>query len=637
MEEKIIGPVLTDGEFFALLDDKNPALKEIVAIATEGRLDEAVHRFAEFIRADLKVDVYFSMSPRPQLTDAMLKTAERALRHEMVSCGTPHKFEGEVDWYANPTFNGYKEWTWQLSRHSEIGALATVYRLTGDEKYADGATELLTSWLRQATRPEDGATRGDTFAWRTIECGIRMLGCWPNIIHSLIHSPAFTDRVIVDVFKSLYEHGHRLSTCLSFGNWLIMELSGLLNVGVDYPYFKESAQWRETALNRFLEEMKTQIHPDGFQYELTTNYHDVVLVNMSVVMRLTEAYGYGIKQELYDTMHRMLLVYVKLMQSGGVSPDINDGSKRTAAYFIGRYIRFFPNDEVLKFIVTDGKDGTPPDYTTSILKNAGHVSFRESWEKNCVTAFFDGGKPGKAHIHEDKLNLLIYAEGKPIISECGCYAYDSSEMRRYSCSSFAHNVCILNGQGQTGSRRFPWDESTLYSEEPVELTLGEKVDRASAFYNGGWGAEPDDTLHRRTVLFVKKPHDGLPFFIVSDEVEGKRSAREFLWHLETSGFNMGNSGVDFKEARILVAKDFDYLGMDYGTEEPFRGWSTKTGQQLDMYPIPTLKVSVEGENTHTVTLIAPKRDGDTPIVAVSEKNGTVTVSYRDGVCEEFKL
>jgi hypothetical protein len=163
------------------------------------------------------------------------------------------KFDGPVDWFSNPTYNKYGEWTWQLSRHPEIQNLALAYKVTGDERYADGAVELLLSWIRQATRPEDGATRGETLCWRTIEAGIRMLASWPDIIHALIHSPAFTDEVILDLFKSVYEHGHRLITCFSHGNWLIMELCGVINICVLYPYFTECDEWVDEMLEYVFE------------------------------------------------------------------------------------------------------------------------------------------------------------------------------------------------------------------------------------------------------------------------------------------------------------------------------------------------------------------------------------------------
>ena len=68
--------------------------------------------------------------------------AQRALRHEMRSIGISHQFGPAIDWGFDVTtalgskYAANNEWTWQLNRHAEWGALARAYRDTGDEKYA---------------------------------------------------------------------------------------------------------------------------------------------------------------------------------------------------------------------------------------------------------------------------------------------------------------------------------------------------------------------------------------------------------------------------------------------------------------------------------------------------------------------
>ena len=67
--------------------------------------------------------------------------ADRVCTGELISCGTPCQFGDQVDWFANPTYNQYAEWTWQLSRHNEWKILALVYRKTGDERYAKACAD----------------------------------------------------------------------------------------------------------------------------------------------------------------------------------------------------------------------------------------------------------------------------------------------------------------------------------------------------------------------------------------------------------------------------------------------------------------------------------------------------------------
>ena len=84
--------------------------------------------------------------------ETALQAAERILQGELISCSTPFTFVGDVDWFSNPTFNQYKEWTWQLSRHPEWAILAECYRASREERYAESFVTYFKSWVRQAAR-----------------------------------------------------------------------------------------------------------------------------------------------------------------------------------------------------------------------------------------------------------------------------------------------------------------------------------------------------------------------------------------------------------------------------------------------------------------------------------------------------
>ena len=47
MDEKIIGPILGEAEFYSLLDDSIPTFSEAIKAAERGALDEAKRLFAK--------------------------------------------------------------------------------------------------------------------------------------------------------------------------------------------------------------------------------------------------------------------------------------------------------------------------------------------------------------------------------------------------------------------------------------------------------------------------------------------------------------------------------------------------------------------------------------------------------------
>ena len=67
------------------------------------------------------------------------------------------------------------------------------------------------SWMKQAVCPDADCVGYKTKCWRTIECGIRMGANWPYILFTFYKTPAFTDDILIDWYKSVYEHGERLS------------------------------------------------------------------------------------------------------------------------------------------------------------------------------------------------------------------------------------------------------------------------------------------------------------------------------------------------------------------------------------------------------------------------------------------
>ena len=274
MYEKKLGPLLSDEQFFGECLNLDYQGMEAVKKAVDGKdYNLARKEMASYIRETLDADRFFEIPYEipeniyklPGESDA--KAAERICNHTLVSVGVPCEYgkDNKVDWEANPTYNGYKEWTWQLSRHNDIKLLAHEYNKTKNEKLAYAAAELMDSWMKQAVCPDADCAGYKTKCWRTIECGIRMGANWPYILFTFYKTPAFTDDLLIDWYKSVYEHGERLSKNHMTGNWLIMEMNGLGQIGILYPQFKKSAQWLNQALESLEEELDRQIYPDGFQ------------------------------------------------------------------------------------------------------------------------------------------------------------------------------------------------------------------------------------------------------------------------------------------------------------------------------------------------------------------------------------
>lgn len=644
--ENLIGPILTDAEFFEALDyEKYPEISGAKTAADKGDFATARSIFVKFARASLDPEKFFSRENRvmkPDFTAGTKEKAERAIKHLMISCGTPYQFGEKVDWLSNHGILEYKEWPWQLSRHDELVGLARAYRASGDQRYADGCAELLNSWIKQAVRPDLPCPSGATLAWRTIECGIRMGLMWPEIIHTFINNEAFTDDLIVDFYKSVYEHSVSMLHRFTRGNWLIHELNGLGQSGIFYPVFKDSQMWFEVAFRKIEEELReNQVHPDGFQFELSVGYHGVVIHHCMEVMEVAKDYGREVPQSFYDAIENMLMLYIRLKQSSNLMPHGNDGGGGNYAGLIKRYGAHFPNNEYFKWVLSDGKEGKKPNFKSLKLENCGLITLRTDWE--CETsAFFDTGNFGAAHQHEDKLNLVISNDTKAILCEANTYAYDTSESRRYCLDSRGHNVIRINGLNQ--NRRETTVNNTremLFGIAPdVTLYTTEAYDYAAGVYDGAFGKEKTyPARHERSVIYLKKPKQGLPLYIVTDRLLSENiNSYESIWHFDTENEALDGYKFTSDDISMFICGDTGNIEMVKGVEAPvYQGWIFRTSKQGSQVPIPTILHTVNGTNITTITVFSIHKNGETPVESISTDGNKVIVQYKNGetdtVCE----
>jgi heparan-sulfate lyase len=227
---------------------------------------------------------------------ADLARADQALRHQFSSIGYSHQFGDVIDWHFDKTaepgskFAPNNEWTWQLNRHAEWIALARAYRETHDEKYAREFVAQMLGWVKDCPMPADAAN-GPRSAWRTIETGIRAAQIWPELWYTFLRSPAMTDDALLTFLKAYLDHAHHLMSFHTTGNWLAMEGNGLYYVGVLFPEFRDTPQWRATAGKWIYDEMNNQVYPDGVQVELSSGYHHVSLDNFLSVYKIARLNG----------------------------------------------------------------------------------------------------------------------------------------------------------------------------------------------------------------------------------------------------------------------------------------------------------------------------------------------------------
>lgn len=677
MQETEKGPLLTDETFFHnCLDLGRQEMKEVRYFAENHDYVQARRALAAVLRSGLasRKERFFAIpyeEPEnvwkyPYETDR--EVCERLQRHVLVSVGVPCDFGamGEINWKANPTYNQYKEWTWQLNRHHEWKILAHEYNRTKNVEYAYQAVQFFQSWVCQAVCPDASVSGYDTECWRTIECGIRMGANWPYVLYTFFDTEAFTDDLLVEWYQSVWEHGQRLYRNRTHGNWLIMEMNGLAQTGILYPQFKQSVTWRQSAFSALDEELGRQIYPDGFQYELSTGYHDVVINNYERLILVARAFDVPIPERMTERLTTACEIDVKLMMPNGCLPDINDGKMEETRKLLEPKLTLIGEEAEpsILWAASGGKRGTCPDYQSIALPYSGFFVMRNGWESGSVWGLLDAAPFGRAHQHEDKLNLLIYAQGKYLLTEGGNYAYDDSEMRRYVLSSRAHNTVLVDQKGQNRRASYTWEDSDIKKLSGMKWGIGDTYDWAEGCYDemyGGmecwnWGkpgkneenAENEipspeaGVRHTRSVYFVKKAPEGLnPFFLVSDRLESQNfHTYDFLWHVDSENPVITKAGVDLKNMAVCVSGSGKTMEVICGREEPeWQGYAATGTEQGRYREINCIVVRVKSDNIRIITVLYPHSAGEITACRVcggeNIEDGNIEVAFSDGRTYSF--
>ena len=638
MEEKLVGPLLSEEEFYSLLDSGKKELAEVKKVAADGNLAEAKMLFAKHIREGGYKEVYFDnrstvASRRAGYNKATLFTnAERVLTGELLSCGVTCKFGDEIDWFANPTYNGYKEWTWQLSRHHDINILAKAYETTKDEKYAAGVVKLLTSWIRQAVRPEADVRDGDTLCWRTIEVGERM-SLWPDLFFPLLDSPSFTDDFILDFCRSVYEHGVRLRKSRTQNNWKDIELAGFSSLVVLFPFFEINGEWRDFVARTACEHLISSVHPDGFQFELTPGYHGVTLHEALHSAKSLGVSGYEMPEEFHRVITKMYEMYVLISQSGGLIPGVNDANMLKLLPSLPAKGEVWTSELIEWARNGCPEEGAPTRDTLVNFEYAGLITMRNKWANPETSLFFDAGKFGRSHQHEDKLNLLIFNNGKEIIAEGHSYAYDTSDIRKYVLSTFAHNTVTVDGNGQSRKKTYKWNDEMLTTREDNITHSSDEIDYAKGMYKDSYGPECEirDVVHTREVAFLKKSREVIVIDTLTSESE---HTYEAIWHIDTPEVVLGKNSVTAPEVNIFFGADTDGITVVKGQTEPFvQGFVCRSTIQGNYEAVPTVLNTVRAKDAKMLTVFT----FDKPLTGAVLDGKSVALTCSDGETKTVTL
>ncbi len=556
---------------------------------------------------------------------------------------------GKIDWHFDgsnpPTKPAYvASLRTTLNRMQFWNVLGEAYQKTSDEKYAKTWVSQMRKWVTEQPRPTQAPNRElGKSSWLTIDAGLRMSGSWPRAYQNFLHSPSFTNDDLIVFVKSCYEHGQYLRQFASFSNWLTMEMNGLYSLGCWFPEFKAAKDWRSFAAQKLYDDQKIQFLPDGAQEEGTPGYHNIAVSQILGLYDRAELAGRTneLPPDYRASLERAYDYELFLMAPDRTQPKLNDSGAGDTIGPLRRASRMFPQRKDFLWVATGGKQGAPPTKTSHAFNNVGYFALRSGWETDANYLVFDVGPLGYAHIHQDKLNVVLWAYGRPVLFDSGGGAYDDSIWRKWGVDTFSHNTVLVDGKPQ---RRQTKNKEANISRVPLtdtRWTTTATFDFAGGMYQDGYGEVEDKiAVHVRRVLFLKPD-----IFVVADTLTPRDAAEhtyEARWHLLSTQTvtDKTTKAVTTKDANIsnlsvvpMLAENLDVRAVSAQMTPELLGWEVRKEKDPPNLPATSVLHVRKGKGVQQfLTLLQPLKPGASSSVTSVRTVGAnaVEIVFADG-------
>lgn len=556
----------TKERLLTLIDCNQVNLKQVQTIVTDDALAQIVHHF----RTRTSPHYLFTAQDCKALQDeGIFQEARAVLDHRIFG----HDFAGPIDWKFNPTVETSRdnEWSWSLFRTIYWQPLARSYALSGDERYVQEFCEQLRSFYEAWPAKDfiewdemDKKTPFPGHAWRTIEAGIRIYTTWLPCMEVFRTSETFDVDTWSIFLCSIHDHATFLHKHYSnhdrSSNWLSMEASALLQLGIMFPEFKDARIWREEGYRRVMHEIVYCFDQDGAHMEHTPIYHLVASIAFLQAVQLCDINGIEVAPYAMPVLERSAEFLMRLVKPDFSTPMIGDADRtslltRTAdtSLYEGMNLSFFPDDlnelrayfawmakltgrEDFLYLATAGRQGRAPELFASPMHESGIYAMRTGWTDKDSYWHLLGVKLERgeksSHSHNDTGHLELMIGGEDILIDSGRYIYNSScwkDWRHYITGSLAHNTVYV-------------DDHEMGSVPKVTRVRGVRTwchafEKAGHYAlidisHNGYVYMQDPVFHRRKVVFLNDSRS----MVVIDHLTGTgKAAHDVRWTWNFAG------------------------------------------------------------------------------------------------------
>ena len=453
-----------------------------------------------------KETLKFDKNPSP-----ILKTNYEKIQKGIFSyfSSTDFHLGKNYNWFSNPD-NNYryplKHWTdipdfsketgdikyvWEKSRFSFLYTIIRYdYHFNSDQSKL--VFDEIQSWINA-----NPVNLGPN--WRcSQEISLRVLN-WTFALNYYKNSENLTEEVFQEIQNSIYWQIRHVYSNINFSriavrnNHAITETLALYLVGLLYPHFEETLNWKTKGKAWFEQEIAYQIYDDGTFLQFSMNYHRVVIQLLTWACYLSEINGDMFSEIVYDRAQKSLEFLMACQdEKTGQLPNYgaNDGAlffplnnleyrdyrgQLNPLYFYLNKKNYNQTVELLEdtFWFTKNRnlekgisiknEATPRSTGKGLGRSedsvrsfpiGGYYLIKEENSSTFIRCGNHKDRPSQA----DNLHLDIWVNGINILRDAGSYKYNTDEeTNRFFNGTASHNTIMLgeNDQMKKG-QRFIW-------------------------------------------------------------------------------------------------------------------------------------------------------------------------------------
>ncbi len=595
----------------AKLDLNQPALAQVKTYYQAGDSTEAVQALLAYykgrmniVHPDLRLNAVTGKPVVASLSETDLKRADDALTHSFFVMNGYDSFNygKDINWQYWPVKDN--ELKWQVHRMAWWESMAKTYTSTNDERYAQEWVFQYKDWVRK--NPIGLSADNDRFAWRSLEVSER-LELQSKLFLYFINSTAFDADFLVTFLTNYSKQAERVIENYSTqGNHLLFQAQRVIYAGTVFPELVSAASWRASGITKLNEQIGIQVFEDGMHDELAFHYHIASANTFYKALRMLDLNGISSQfpQFYIDRLEKMMMAVVEFSFPDYSHPMFSDSWLTTKSVMMRNFKDWssvYPNNRVLKYFATDGKEGSLPNYTSNSLPKGGIYAFRSGWDTNSTNLILKASRPAFWHSQPDNGTFEIWVKGRNFMPDPGAFLYSGNaavnKQRDYFRQTKLHNTLTLNDQNLTvDAKELKWSTSpnldVLVYENPSYENL----------------------KHRRSVFFVNKK-----FFVIADEAIGDATgdvAIHFAFKEGVVNADYASKSITttFADLNNITVKTFPQQNASMVAEENFVSYTYNKKIQRPAFAIQTPKTDTKTRRFLTVivpfdgTSVAPTID-----------------------------